>query len=56
MHEKKVGFTASGVDVNGQVVQTEVNQEMLPYNWDNYHYKVALLAKRYLDGEIKLVY
>jgi len=56
MHENKVGFTANGVDVNGQATQTEVNLEMLPYNWDNYHYKVALLAKRYLGGEKKLVY
>lgn len=56
MHEKNIAFSASGVDVNGCIVETEVSKEILPYNWDSYHYKVALLAKRYLAGVKRLIY
>jgi len=44
-------LTASG-ESKGMIV----NQDSFPYNWDNYHFKVALLADRFLKGEQNLVY
>lgn len=33
-----------------------VSKESFPWNWDNYHFKMALLAKRYITKEKYLVY
>jgi len=33
-----------------------VTKDSLPKNWDNYHYKMALLIERYVRGERELVY
>lgn len=56
MHENDTHFIAQGLDLFGSQIEIEVSRDMLPYNWDNYHYKVALLAKKYLAGEQNLIY
>jgi len=49
-------FTAKGIDLNGEDFTMSVNKEKLPENWDDYHYKIAKIAKRYIAGEKNLVY
>jgi hypothetical protein len=36
--------------------QVEVNKESFPFNWDNYHFKIALLGDRYFKGDPNLIY
>lgn len=33
-----------------------VEKNLFPYNWDNYHFKMALLADRFIKGEKNLLY
>ena len=49
-------FIAKGLDNMGKKIEIEVNKDSFPYNWDNYHFKIALLAQRYLKGEDNLIY
>lgn len=36
--------------------QIEVTRDSFPYNWDDYHFKIALLADRYFKGDKNLIY
>lgn len=57
VHENsETSFIAKGLNNNGQAVEVKVTKASFPYNWDNYHYKIALLARRFIDGESNLVY
>lgn len=49
-------FTAYGIDCRSQAVSRRVSAEDFSYMWDNYHFKVAHLARRYADGERSLRY
>lgn len=49
-------FTARGLDNKGKVIEVEVTKESFPYNWDDYHHKIALLAQRFVKGEKDLMY
>jgi len=40
----------------GERAEYIVNKESFPYNWDDYHLKIALLAKRFLAKESNLIY
>ena len=40
----------------GKEILVVVDKKSFPYNWDNYHYKIALLAKRFLDGDKNIIY
>lgn len=50
------GFTAEGVTATGESFATEVKKESFPENWDDYHFKIAILADRYYKGEKDLIY
>jgi ADP-ribose pyrophosphatase YjhB (NUDIX family) len=54
--DKKYQFKAHGYNNQHQPFTTPVSQESFPYNWDNYHYKIALFANRFLNGERDLIY
>ncbi len=56
VHEANMPFTAHGCTNAGDTISLNVTKDSFPINWDNYHYKIALLAKRYLNGELHLVY
>ncbi len=47
----KYTLTAPGFAVGGKQIEVQVSQDKFPYNWDNYHYKIVKLAKRFLAGE-----
>jgi hypothetical protein len=49
-------FKAYGVTAEGEQIEILVNKDSFPYNWDNYHFKIVMLAERLLRGEKYLVY
>ena len=54
--EKRSSFSADGLTNNGKTTTIRISQQSFPYNWDDYHFKIALLAKRFLKREKNLVY
>jgi len=54
--KKRYSFVAPILDSHGSQTSLKVTQASFPYNWDNYHFKIALLAKRFLKGEKHLLY
>jgi hypothetical protein len=52
-------FQTEGVCFKGEVLDRaiiEVRKDSFPYNWDSYHYKMAILISRYFRGEYHLLY
>jgi hypothetical protein len=49
-------FEVELLDNKGSLISYLVNKDSFPKNWDNYHYKMALLIERYIKGERNLVY
>ena len=49
-------FVADGLRYDGEQLQTTVTKDSFPHNWDNYHFKIALLADRYFKHEKNLIY
>jgi isopentenyldiphosphate isomerase len=49
-------FEADGYRQDGTAYRMKVSKNSFPENWDNYHYKIALLADRYFKGEQNLIY
>jgi isopentenyldiphosphate isomerase len=49
-------FTTEALTSSGKTEQIVVRSSSFPENYDNYHFKIALLAKRYLDGDKHLIY
>ena len=49
-------FKIQGLTNKKEVTEITVTMDSFPYNWDNYHLKIALLAKRFLAGEKHLIY
>jgi hypothetical protein len=49
-------FKAEGLKFDGSHFEEDVTKESFPYNWDDYHFKMALLASRYLKGKSNLIY
>jgi hypothetical protein len=57
VHTKKgYTFTAVGLTNTGKATTLKVSKSSFPYNWDDYHFKMALLAKRFLKNEQSLLY
>ncbi len=49
-------FKAKGIDNNRKPIVFTVKKDSFPYNFDNYHLKMPLLAKRFLKKEKNLIY
>jgi len=49
-------FFVEGIDSKGEKKKIKVSKQSFPYNWDNYHLKIALLAERFVKGEKNLTY
>ena len=56
LHTDKKSFKAPAITNHGTKTIIDVTPDLIPYNWDNYHFKIALFAKRYLKGEKNLIY
>lgn len=54
-HEHGTSFVAHGLDAEGNETSIEVSRDSFPYNWDDYHHKMALMAERHFKGERKLL-
>jgi isopentenyldiphosphate isomerase len=49
-------FTADGIDDAGKIIKLDVTKGSFPENWNDYHYKMAILANRYFNGETDLLF
>lgn len=49
-------FTAKGLTSSGKSITVPVTKNSFPYNWDDYHFKMALLTKRFINNEKHLLY
>ena len=49
-------FEVQGLSAQGEKMSISVTKDSFPPNWDHYHLKMALLAKRFLEGETLLMY
>lgn len=49
-------FEASGITANKAFISLQVATDSFPYNWDNYHAKMARLIQRYLKKESDISY
>ena len=57
VHTKKgFSFTAQGLTNEKKKIRIKVTKESFPYNWDDYHFKVALLADRFIKKEQNVIY
>lgn len=54
--DKNYSFQARGLDNSDKEIVFTVKSSSFPYNFDKYHYKMALLAKRFLNGDKHLIY
>jgi hypothetical protein len=54
--EKGYSFEADGISANGEKIKIRVDKNSFPENYDNYHFKMALLVDRYFKGEKNLIY
>ena len=52
----KLSFKVKGLTSNGSKIDLTIRKQSFPYNWDNYHLKMAILAQKFLAGEKILVY
>lgn len=54
----KTGYSydATGITSTGSPITIHASKETFPVNFDNYHFKIALLADRFLKGEKYIVY
>jgi 8-oxo-dGTP pyrophosphatase MutT (NUDIX family) len=55
-HDSNYSFTTKSINNVGNEAEIQINCNSFPYNWDNYHYKMAVLADRLLKGEKDLAY
>ncbi len=56
VHQSNSTFEANGITATGEKKSIQVTKDSFPVNWDPYHYKIILIAKRFLAGEKNLIY
>jgi len=54
--EPGYSFESKGLSNQKEEILIHVTKDSFPPNWDNYHLKMALLIKRFLEGEKILIY
>lgn len=55
-HDPSYSFPVDAIRHDGQPFSLTVRKDSFPHNWDDYHYKIAMLASRYFDGDTQLMY
>lgn len=55
-HNPDYTFTVNALTATGKQISITINKQSFPENWDDYHYKIAVLANRYFKGEKDLLY
>ncbi|MFA7301168.1 MAG: NUDIX domain-containing protein [Candidatus Shapirobacteria bacterium] len=56
VHTQDYSFVAKGLDTEKKSFEIKVDKDSFPYNWDNYHFKIALLTDRLIKGDKNLIY
>ncbi|HLL61199.1 MAG TPA: NUDIX domain-containing protein [Candidatus Nitrosocosmicus sp.] len=56
VHSSNYTFEVKAVDSSKKDIMIQINKDSFPYNWDNYHFKIALLAQRFINHEQHLLY
>ncbi len=54
--ETNYQFRVKAITADKDIIELSVEKNSFPFNWDNYHFKIALLADRFLKGEKNLIY
>jgi hypothetical protein len=54
--DESCSFEVAGYKYDGEEIKAAVTKHSFPENWDNYHFKIALLIDRYFRGEKNLLY
>lgn len=54
--QKGYSFRVKCLTKDGKEKELKVTKNSFPYNFDDYHFKMALLAKRFARGEKPLIY
>ncbi len=54
--EEGYSFETKGVGVDGRPTILTVTKASFPVNWNDYHYKMAVLADRYFRGDTDLLF
>jgi len=54
--DEAYSFTAAGLTAEGKPINITVGKQSFPENWDDYHYKMAILVDRYFKGDKNLLY
>jgi isopentenyldiphosphate isomerase len=54
--DRSHSFQATILDTQGKPAKLTITKDSFPHNWDDYHYKMAILAKRYRNNEANLIY
>jgi hypothetical protein len=55
-HDPSYSFDTTALTADGSEIVITVNKASFPENWDDYHYKIAVLTDRYFRGEKDLLY
>jgi len=54
--EKDCSYKTQLIRFDGEFEDVTVDKSSFPSNWDRYHFKIAILADRYIKGEANLIY
>jgi hypothetical protein len=54
--QENYSFEAQAIRNDRTRYTIKVTKDLFPYNWDNYHFKMALIAERFVRGERNLIY
>jgi isopentenyldiphosphate isomerase len=54
--DAEYSFRVTGLDKTGKAIDLDVRKSSFPENWNDYHYKMAILASRYFRGETSLLF
>lgn len=54
--QAKYSFSVVGMSSEKHKYKLTIKKESFPINWDDYHYKIALLSKRFLEGDKNVMY
>lgn len=53
-NDKTYSFVAEGITNAKKRISLLITYKSLTYNWDNYHYKIAVVAKKLLSGDTEV--
>jgi hypothetical protein len=54
--ENNYSYSVPALKFDGTPLSITVSKDIFPPNWDDYHFKMVLLLKRYFAGEKPLIY